>query len=321
MARTWSLLLAVAWFTAAPHAQAQDKNDGFSLDDPESTEEPAPPPAAAEEEPALLGDEQALQEEAAPQEKFRESTDPYEDPKQSYFFVGAGWRYVRMPAWSLEWFLEAAPSVGTAGSFFGEFGYRKDGFQIGANLGWMKWNFTGPFQLSGDPDQDTEWIDAKWNLLMMTATVTWSTSFTDWMALEYGFEAGAALIFGDMTRTEAYKRNGQWAPCPGYVGSAALPDALAIDEQRGGYCDAPIPEGGSVTAPLVTNSADEIGAHYGVKAPHGIANKGIPRGIPVLGPRLSLRFKPIHQLVLRVDVPLPILPLGFMGGLSAQYGF
>jgi hypothetical protein len=43
--------------------------------------------------------------------------------------------------------------------------------------------------------------------------------------------------------------------------------------------------------------------------------------VPILGPRVSLRFKPIHQLVLRVDVPLPLLPYGFVGGVSAQFGF
>jgi hypothetical protein len=36
---------------------------------------------------------------------------------------------------------------------------------------------------------------------------------------------------------------------------------------------------------------------------------------------VALRFKPIHQLVLRVDVPLPLFPYGFVGGLSAQFGF
>jgi hypothetical protein len=275
----------------------------------------------------LLGDEQALQEESAPRESYRDSTNPHEDPNKRYFFVGAAWRYTRMPAWVLEWFMESAPAVGAAGSFFGEFGYRKDGFQVTADVGWMNWNFTGPFQLSGDPTQDTEWLDAKWNLLMTTATITWSTNFTDWMSLEYGFEVGAAFIFGDMTRTEAVLSGGRWSPCRGWAGSPALPMPTA-DERF--YCDQPIPEtdtnGDGVvnnldTPPADTNSASEIGAHYGVKANRGIANKGVPRGVPVLGPRLSLRFKPIHQLVIRVDVPLPVLPLGFMGGLAVHYGF
>lgn len=308
MARSWCWLLAAACLATATVAQAQGKDEGFSLDDPEKAPAAAPAPEEVplppEEESGLLSDEQALQEERAPEEKFRESTDPYEDPKKRYFFLGANWRYLRMPSWALEWFLDAAPAVGTAGSFFGEFAYRKDGFQVSANIGWMKWNFNGPFRIAGDPDADTEWLDTNWNLLMMTSTITWSTNFTDWMALEYGLEAGVAFIFGDMVRTEAYQKNdGGYAKCDG----PGQPDVM--------YCGLPI---GGVQQ---TNAANEDGEHYGVKAVRGIANGGVPYAVPVLGPKLALRFKPIHQLVLRVDVPLPILPLGFVGGLAAQYGF
>jgi hypothetical protein len=317
MARSWCWLLAAACLITATGAQAQDKDDGFSLDDPDKApaaapakkvpapeEVPLPPP---EEDSGLLSDEQALQEERAPQEQFRDSTDPYEDPKERYFFLGASWRYLRMPSWALEWFLDAAPAVGTAGSFFGEFAYRKDGFSVGANVGWMKWNFNGPFRIAGDPDTDTEWLDTNWNLLLMTSTITWSTSFTDWMSLEYGLEAGVAFIFGDMVRSEAYLKDGG-----GYAKCAAFANP---GEANADYCARPI--GGA----QVTNQATEDGEHYGVKAVRGIANGGVPHAVPVFGPRLSLRFKPIHQLVLRVDVPLPILPMGFVGGVAAQYGF
>ena len=81
------------------------------------------------------------------------------------------------------------------------------------------------------------------------------------------------------------------------------------------FCDPPI------NGATVSNSADEDGAHYNVKANKGIANKGVPHAVPVLGPRVSLRFKPIHQVVLRVDLPLPLLPYGFVGGVAAQFGF
>src|SRR5690606_36453160 len=108
MARRWCPLLGVALLATTAQAQAQD--DGFSLDEPDSTAaESELPPPAEEEGPRLLGDEQAIQEESAPTVRYRESTNPYEDPKQSYFFVGAAWRYTRMPSWVLEWFMESAP--------------------------------------------------------------------------------------------------------------------------------------------------------------------------------------------------------------------
>jgi hypothetical protein len=321
--RFHGLLLALSLLACAlsEPASAQDKGDDFSLDENESSQaapKTAPTPAetaAASEQPALLSDEQALQEEQGADDKFRQTTDPYEDPKKSYFFVGATWRYVMLPQFVLEWFLDAAPSLATTGSFFGEFGWRKDGFQVTGQVGWMKWHFKGPFQLAGDPVADTEWLRAKFNFLQATATITWSTAFADWFSLEYGIEAGFAILFGDMIRNEAYHKNGKWAPCPTYAADPNWPPDVTKADDAALYCDTPI------NGATISNAADEDGAHYNVKANHGIGNSGIPHAVPVIGPRVSLRFKPIHQLVLRVDLPLPLLPYGFVGGVAAQFGF
>lgn len=314
-----ALLTNVAAYVTAP-AHAQNKppaDDSFSLD--EEGDAPAKPaPSAAETaeagEPERLDDEQAIAEEEAPEEKFRESTDPYEDPKKSYFFAGAAWRYVILPKFVLNWFLDEAPRITSTGSFFGEFGYRKNGFQVVAQVGWMKWNFAGPFRKAGDPVEDTEWVNGKFNFLQGTATVTWSTSFTDWFAIEYGVEGGIAGVVGDLTRSEAYhKSNGDWAACPTFAADPSWPANVERGLDSAVFCEPP------TTPP--TDAANETGAHYNVKTPKGIANEGIPRVVPILGPRVALRFKPIHQLVLRVDVPLPLFPYGFVGGLSAQFGF
>jgi len=129
-----------------------------------------------------------------------------------------------------------------------------------------------------------------------------------------------------MKRNEAYKTGGNWNKCPTWAPQPGLDNPTWPNDMRPPtgeqqqYCDPPIPDvaGGPVPA---TNESDEIGAHYNVKAKHGIANKGIPHAVPVIGPRLSLRFKPIHQLVIRVDVPLPLAPFGFVGGVAAHFGF
>lgn len=338
-ARLWSWLLMTGWLLAiAGGASAQAQGDEFSLDEEGDTQADAiakkPSEGVAdgdeaEQEKELLSDEQALEEERNPQEQFRKSTDPYEDPEKNYFFAGVNWRYLRMPSWILEWGLESAPAIGSAGSFFGEFGWRNDGFQIGADVGWMKYHMKGPFQLAGDPPADTEWMDGPFNLFVVTASFTWSTSFTDWMSLDYGIEAGFLLLFGELTRTEAYRQsgNGEWKPCPGWVdatdpnNSGQNPGQVAIsDPGQVGYCNQPLPPEGGGPIPA-TNEQDEDGEHYGVKANRGLFNSGVPNALPVIGPRISLRFKPIKQLVLRVDVPLPVFPFGFTGGLAALFGF
>ena len=322
-ARLWSLMLATS-LLAASAAQAQKKKpapeEEFSLDETDTPEEAVQDkpsegvPAGDEEdkEQVLITDEQALEEEQAPDEQYRKSTDPHEDPNKNYFFVGANWRYLRMPSWALEWGFDRAPGIGSAGSFFGEFAWRKDGFQIAADVGWVKFHMKGPFTLAGDPDTDTEWLDGPFNLLVATATFTGSTAFTDWMSLDYGIETGPIFVFGELTRSEAYPTaGGGWAACP----------YALYDNGMGSpaYCAEPLPDANGNIPP--TNEADEDGEHYGVKAKKGIFNKGVPNMLWAVGPRISLRFKPIHQLVLRVDVPLPVFPFGFMGGLTALFGF
>jgi hypothetical protein len=325
----------LAWLTAAllsvtAQAAAQEDEE-FSLDESDQSAPSVPAakkvkPAPGPEQQTLLGDEQALEEERAPEERFRETTDPYEDPKQRYLFFGGGWRFSRVPSWMLGAYgVEAGPAVGTVASFQGELAYRKNGFQVLTAVGYTKLDFDGPFQLKGDPLEDTEWLDAKFKFLNVTATITWSTSFTDWFQLEYGLEAGLGFLFGDLIRNEAYQRaNGSWGKCETWASQARTgvlfnPDFPEPSREQVRYCDPP--DGPKNQPPPPTNSSDDIGAHYGVKAQRGLFNKGIPNVVPILGPRLSLRFKPIHQVVLRVDVPLPIIPFGFVGGVSAQYGF
>lgn len=320
--RVFCLGLVVALVMAVSAAQGQDATDEFALDENEASSD-----HLGEQENTLLSDEQALAEEEASEGDFRKSTDPYEDPDKRYFFAGVNWRYLRMPDWILEWGLEAAPGIGSAGSFFGEFAYRKDGFQIAADVGWIKFHMKGPFQLSGDPPEDTEWMDGPFNLLVTSATFTWSTSFTKWLSLDYGVEAGLLFVFGDLVRSEAYQRSsdGAWQRCPGWVDplnptSATRPGQVAAtDPNQVRFCAPPIDYTGGGTP--ATNETDEEGEHYGVKAKRGLFNKGVPNVLPVIGPRVSLRVKPIAQLVLRVDVPLPVFPFGFMGGIAALYGF
>jgi len=321
-----------AALSVATQARAQGEEE-FSLD--ESTEGDAKQaplaksakPAAGAQGEQLLGDEQALEEERAPQEQFRDTTDPYEDPKKRYLFFGGGWRYSRIPTWMLGAYgVEAGPAVGTPVSFTGELAFRKNGFQVTSAVGFTKLDITGPFQLKGDPVEDTEWLEGDFKFLNLTVALTWSTSFTDWFALEYGLEAGIGFVFGDLIRSEAYRdSDGNWGKCHAWASQASNGSILFNPEfprptrEQRQFCDPPA--GDENEPPPTTNSASEPGAQYGVKAERGLFNGGVPYVIPILGPRLSLRFKPIHQVVLRIDVPLPQIPFGFQGGVAAQYGF
>lgn len=335
MARVSSWLVIASLVFCSSQASAQE-DEAFSLDDPEEeageTEVASPEEAAKSPSgPVLLGDEQALQEERSPEEQFRETTDPYEDPSKRYYFVGAGWRFASLPSWLLGAVqVETEANLVTPATFFAEAAFRRKGFQIGVNVGYLKWNFDDAFRLSDDDVLDTEWLETRFNFLITTATITWSTAFTDWFQLEYGLEAGLAFLFNSrMTRSEAFKRDdGSWGKCETWAPQDGFRNPSFRSYQGGNdptreeedYCDVPLGESDDARPPD-SNPADEVGAHYGVDAKRGVFNSGVPHVVPVLGPRVSLRFKPLAQLVLRVDVPLPVIPFGIMGGVSAQYGF
>jgi hypothetical protein len=319
--RTWlaPVLLASLCAAALPaHAQRQP------LPEPREVQ-PAPGPESEER----LGDEQALQEERYDKERFRNTTDPYEDPAKRYAFLGVRWSFLALtPALLKAYTVKEGPSVTNTKSFAAEVAFRRRGFQITASAGYTHLKAHGPFQLKSDPIEDTEWLDVNFKMLNLTTAITWSTSFADWFALEYGFEAGIGFLFGDLVRTEAYRRaSGSWGKCPAWASQTINqndqlhfnPDFPNPTQEQRRYCQ--IPDGPANQRPPDSNTADMDGEQYNQKAKKGLFNAGVPRAIPILGPRLSLRFKPIHQLVLRVDVPLPILPFGIVGGVAAQYGF
>src|SRR3954454_1390657 len=98
-ARVGSLLLSLAVSAVGSRAAAEAGDESFSLDENEGTETaPAAAPDEPEKEAMLLSDEQALEEEKAPDEQYRSSIDPYEDPNKGYFFAGADWRYAVIPS-------------------------------------------------------------------------------------------------------------------------------------------------------------------------------------------------------------------------------
>lgn len=320
--RTWlaSLLVAVL-FAGANSVLAQD-DDAV----PEPSEvQPAPGPT----DDQRLDDAQALQEERFEKERFRDTTDPYEDPAKRYAFLGVRWSFMALtPSLLKAYTVKEGPTVSNPKTFAAELAFRRKGFQVTAALGFMHLTAHGPFQLKSDPIEDTEWLDVNFRLLNLTTAITWSTAFADWFSLEYGLEAGLGFLFGDMIRTEAYKNaDGSWGKCPAWASQTTnsndllhfnpdFPNPTAAQRR---FCQ--IPDGPANQIPPASNTAGMDGEQYNQKAERGLFNGGVPHVIPIVGPRLSLRFKPIHQLVLRVDVPLPIIPFGVMGGVAAQYGF
>lgn len=312
-------LLALALFTAAP-AAAQEEGAGTPAapaSPAPATDAPAADPAAANAEttegaaPAAtpdmetadkkrevaLSDEQVLHEEKEGVEKKIDSSDPYEDPDESYYFLGAMGGVIVLPSFLMDLFLDESSSIVNP-AVGAEFTYRSDGFSIVVNVMYAGYRGSGGFRLPGEPKTDTEFVESSLSALMGTVSFLWSTQFSKFVALEYGVGIGIGALFGDIRRSEAYPDGDEWKKCSG-------PDSGQGGDA--GYCDGP---------PVAD---DERGAHYNVVAAKWSDGGDVPNIWPWLAiPTIGLRIKPVRQLQMRVNASAG---LGFFFGASASYGF
>lgn len=306
-----ALLVCGALSTAAPAFAQDEAAPAVGTDTGEAAPiEPAPVEAAPATEvatpeeaahSAALSDEQAdLEEQHAEEEGGRSSTDPYEDPSEGYYFLGAFYRHVIIPEFMLNLFLDEG-----SGSDFPGFGidltYRKDNFDIVGSLWLARAEGQGPMRANGDPVTDTEWVQTDMWAIFANATFLWSTAFNDVFALEYGLGIGIGIITGDVYRTEAYPdSNGNFQAC----GGPGDPDDT--------YCGPP-------PASYEGMQCQSGTEHYGCNEGKWSEGGDVPNIVPWLAiPHLALRIKPIKQVMIRVEGGFG---LGFFAGFSAAYGF
>ncbi len=282
---TW--VLALAGWLLPQAAQAQDA----AGDAPATQQQDAATVAPEEEEmeQVLPGDEQAVMEERFGVERTREPTDPFEDPDETYLFVGAFYEHTFTPTFILNLFLDESPGADNSGFGF-EFSTRKDGMSLVARAYYQGGRAEGPFRASGDPVGDTEWIDSNLWALMGSVSFLWAVAQpSDVFAFEMGLGVGVGAVFGDLVRTEAYQDSGdRWAACQG------------VGNPSGSYC--------------------EPGGQYNHRQAKWFDGGNVPNlWFRLSLPHIAFRFKPIRQLVARVEAGFQV-PLGPWVGLSVLYG-
>lgn len=259
---------------------------------------------AAEEEPERLGDEQAEIADEEVREEYRDSTDPRELENTDYFFLGAFGRAVIIPGFIQSLFVDGGIDGFNPGTGL-TFNWRRNNFNIVANVWWNNAQGDGFFRASGDPRTDTEFIDVDLGVIFINAEFLWSFPVVDWFAVELGFDLGFGFIYGTLVRTEAYETTtgaGDWRRCTG-----------PGDPATGGYCEAAVPTS--------ENCYDANGGHYNCSEPNWFTEGGdTPFIFPWVGlPHIALRFKPVHQFQIRVDGGYGLYSFFFGGSLS--YGF
>lgn len=219
---------------------------------------------------------------------------PAPPPADRSWSFGPYLRYVVVPAFMLELFLDLAPTTGNA-AFGATARYRsKDGsagFELG--LGYASYAFQGPFRTKGGELNDTEWVESSLGLVHVTGSVVWETQLSSQFAFEYGVGLDFGIVTGEFKRTEAYQgADGLFGKCPGPLTNPLCRPALT----PGAFSDPPSVKGEQ----------------------YNVIDDGVPPviGLPML-PRLALRYEPIPDLAVRVEGAYGIAQVWF--GISAAY--
>jgi hypothetical protein len=309
LVRAWLGLVVLALLVSPARAQTDGAADGAAdggadgaadTTGGDTAPEEAPPGDAIDttdlEQSDRLGDEQVLAEERLGVEQARSGTDPYEDPTAAYFFLGAAYWHTFTPSFILNLFTDESTKTNNPGIGL-QFTYRKDSFDIVTSLYYQTYAVNGPFRGAGDEVTETEIIDSDLKMVAVSVSFLWSTAFTDWFAIQYGIGLGVGGVFGDMIRTEAYDTGNGWERC---VGPSNPPNV---------YCD-----------PTSVRDGEE-GGHFNARARRWTQGGSVPNvWFRASLPHLALRFKPIKQLMIRVDGGFDLFSGFFVGG-SLNFGF
>ena len=288
--------------------------DDFSGDDLD--EEPP--------EQELLGDEQVLTEERFGGGEARSSTDPRELEGDKTFYLGFFYHHHWVPEFILNIFTD--DSVPASNPQLGlEFTYRRKtsdtgGIDIIASVYYATFHVTGPFRGEGDPATEVEIIDSDLKALMASATFLWTVDLHPMVQFGGGFGLGVGAVIGNMTRNEAYpddgpgSRNG-FSACA-QEGDPANPVYCGPVTRVPGTFREADPDRGLPAS----NFDGEDGEHYQVEARRWTDGGSVPNVWFRLAPQVSLRVKPIRQVMTRLDFGFDIFSGFFFGGAVA-YGF
>lgn len=221
-------------------------------------------------------------------------TDPGKDSALEHWWLGAYYRYLWVPPFILDAFLDRGPKVANGG--FGLVGtYRTGtGFNVEFGFGYMPLAFDGPLLAPGGDITDIELAKSDLTLVHATGSVMWDIEFHRTVALEIGVGLDLGLFAGDVVRNEAFKNNdssidAQFLPCngPGDPRDQGEDADMNPLTPRIFYCASPM--NGQASDP-----PGKEGEHYNVKATQIPPFFGF-----VMLPHIALRLQPFKYLAIK----------------------
>ncbi|WP_394826321.1 hypothetical protein [Pendulispora albinea] len=242
-----------------------------------------------------------------PSEESR-STDVYEDPSKTYYFIGARYRGNVLPQFVLNWFIDKGQTF-YSNSVGIEFDIRKDGLSRVLAISYAEYGSGGDvlFLEKGKPATANNWsnINSSIKVVNLTADFLWSKKLHPNVDFEYGIGVGISTVFGSLENSWVY------------------------DDPNGPYKD---PDSGRRFSPCITeadggndkpcdrrshsNSDKAKVNHY--EEPTWFGGGSLFNFWPYVAPQVALRVKPIKELQTRLNVG--ISTTGIFFGLSANYG-
>lgn len=212
---------------------------------------------------------------------------PVEKPGETYYFVGARYRALVVPAGMINLFADGGQTFVVHG-VGAEFGIRRDNFEILPSVWFANYSFDPtPFKGKNDGADAWELVEGNLKVLYLTADFLWSTPINEQFAFSYGAGAGLGLVLGSITRHEAYFPGG----LPGNPDGAGLVKCQGPNTPANGQC----PGDGQY------NAKDDAWPLF-----------------PWLAVQTGLRYKPHKSFVARLDLGFGTSGLFF--GLGADYG-
>lgn len=276
----------------------------------------------------LRDDQAAYEERTGGREALGpDETDPRELADTDYFFLGAFARGVVVPTFMQGLFVQYSGGRGASGDPVNmgagaQFTWRRNGFNVTIEAGYLGFGTAGYYRGLDAADTEYEFIESNLGMVFGSFLFGWSIDVTDWFAFEIGLGLGFGGVVGDLYRTEAYRDSATntLAPCTG-PGSPASGDfcepSLELRSASSGRLDGNRQRGGTYQR---YRTGDPTQDSRNGATPFYFGDGGVP---PIFFsmdlPRIGLRFKPIHQLQIRVDGGYNLYGFNFGGSLA--FGF
>ncbi|HET9955693.1 MAG TPA: hypothetical protein VFQ61_14360, partial [Polyangiaceae bacterium] len=194
------LVASLCWVT--PAAAADETSDADTSADEKSDDKKEGEDANEGADKETDGAAEAAAEAA--RAKAEADSTPVEKRGETYYFVGARYRLVVVPAFMMHLFADGGTTV-PVHSGGAEFGIRKDNFEYNLGL-WLASYAMDPTKFKSKTDADDAWelVESKLKVLYLTADFMWSQPVAKEFAINYGMGAGLGIVFGDLLRTQAY---------------------------------------------------------------------------------------------------------------------